>query len=608
MKSFITAILVVLSFCASSMAQEVVFQGQSQSSVLLGDKFQLVYTLNTSGSDLRLGDTGDFQILMGPSTSQSYSMSSINGVMKQETTLSFTYILKATKEGRLTIPPATIVVKGEKIASNPVVINVVKGDASSASADNRDEAQAREAKGNVSDEDLFVTQSLSKSSLYQGEGAVLTTRIYTRLNIDGISDIKQPELSQFVVQDLIGPEAIQWNIENVGGKTYNVGVYQSKVIIPQKSGKIAIEPVEFEFMVKQRVARRSSSIFDDFFESNQRLVKTRVKSKALSLTVNALPSPQPSNFSGGVGQYSMKVDLSKNKVKSDDGITVKIDISGEGNLRTLDAPVLKLPADFDSFDPKVTNNFSVSSKGGKGSKSFEYLVIPRHPGSYTIPSVDFVYFNIAEGRYKTLSAGPFNVEVEKGDGSGTGQSMSFSGGSSREQLKYLGQDIRFIKNTGDKLHPKGAFLLGSFLFYILLVIPVALFALAFLLYRKRMFDNANVHLVKHKKANKVARKRLLAASRLMKEGKNEAFYDEVMRALWGYLSDKLNMPLSTLTKDNATSQMLAHGIDASHAQSFMEILDSCEFARYAPADLAGSMNDLYVKTMNVISELENQIK
>lgn len=606
MKRILITLSLMLPFLFGAHGQEVVFQGQAQSSVLMGDKFQLVYSVNTNGTDLRLPEMEDFQILMGPSTSRSMSMTSINGVMKQETTLSFTYILKGTKEGRITIPPATIVVKGEKIQSNPVTINVVKGDNS---AEQQSESKPRTEDGTtVSSEDLFVTQTLNKSSVWQGEGVVLTTRIFTRLNIDGISDIKQPSLSQFVVQDLIGPQNIQWNVENVGGKTYNVGTYQSKVLLPQKSGSITIEPVDFEFMIRQRVARRSSSIFDDFFESNQRLVKTRVKSKALTLNVKPLPTPQPSSFTGGVGQYTMNAAISKNQVKTDDGITLKIDISGEGNLRVMDGPQLKFPSDFDTFDPKVTNNTVVSTLGGKGNKVFEYLVIPRHAGSFSIPAIELSYFNVSEGRYKTLTAGPFAIEVEKGDGSGTSSSVSFAGSGSREQVKYLGQDIRFIKSNSQTLTPKGSFILGSFLFYLGIIVPLALFVLAFLMYRKRMFDNANIHLVKNRKATKVARKRLVAASKLLKEDKKEAFYDEVMRALWAYLSDKLTLPLSELTKDTAKAQMMGHGVEEALAQQFMSVLDTCEFARYAPSANSGSMSDLYQQTMNVISELENQIK
>ena len=599
--------VLLLSLSFVTKGQEVVFQGQAQSSVLLGEKFQLVYTLNTTGSDLRLPDLEEFQILMGPSTSKSYSMTSINGVMKQETTLSFTYILKSNKEGRLTIPPASIVVKGEKIMSNPVVINVVKGDARSA-ASGDEGAASREEVGNLSSEDLFVTQTLNKSSVYQGEGVVLTTRIYTRLNIDGISDIKQPELSQFVVQDLIGPEAIQWNVENVNGRTYNVGVYQSKVLLPQKSGKITIEPIDFEFMVKQRVARRSSSIFDDFFESNQRLVKSRVKSKPLSLTVKSLPTPEPESFTGGVGNFNMKVSLSKDKVKADDGITLTLDVTGEGNLRILEGPKLKFPTDFDIYDPKVSSNLNVSGLGAKGTKTFEYLIIPRHAGSYSIPAIEFSFFNPSDGRYKTVTAGPFNIEVEKGDASSASSAQSFRGSNSREEVKYLGQDIRFIKNSSEGLKPIGSFILGSFSFSLGIIVPLALFVLALLLYRKRMFEDANVHLVKNRKATKIARKRLVAASRFLKEDKKEAFYDEVMRALWGYLSDKLNLPLSELTKDNAKAEMVKHGVDEALSAQFMEVLDNCEFARYAPSAVSGTMADLYQKTMDIISELENQIK
>ena len=498
-------------------------------------------------------------------------------------------------------------VKGDKILSNPVVINVVKGDAGNTSS-GADSGGSREETGSISNEDLFVTQTLNKSSVFQGEGVVLTTRIYTRLNIDGISDIKQPELSQFIVQDINGPDGIQWNVENVNGRTYNVGVYQSKVLLPQKSGTINIEPIDFEFMVKQRVARRSSSIFDDFFESNQRLVKSRVKSKGLSLTVKALPHPEPESFSGGVGNFAMKVSLSKEMVKADDGITLKLDVSGEGNLRILEGPKLKFPTDFDIYDPKVTSNFNVSALGGKGTKSFEYLIIPRHAGTYTIPSVEFSFFNPLEGRFKTVSAGPFTIVVEKGDGTAVSTAQSFSGTNSREQVKYVGQDIRFIKNSSDGLKPIGSFMLGSFAFTMGILVPLALFVLALLLYRKRMFDHANVHLVKNRKATKVARKRLVVASRFLKEDKKEAFYNEVMRALWGYLSDKLNLPLSELTKDNAKIEMVKHGVDDSLSTQFLEVLDNCEYARYAPSALSGTMTELYQKTMGIISDLENQIK
>lgn len=606
MKKIGYLLLVWIALAFQVTAQEVTFQGQAQGSVLLGDKFQLVYSLNTGGSDLRLAEMTDFEILMGPSTSRSYSMTSINGSMKQETTYAFTYVLKATREGRLTIPPATIVVKGEKITSNPVIINVVKGSDPASSSAASQESSGDEV-GSLSSEELFVTQSLNRTSVFQGQGAVLTTRIYTRVDINGISDIKQPELSQFVVQDLIGPESIQWNVENVNGKTYNVGTYQSKVLLPQKTGKLTIEPVQFEFLIKQRVSRRSSSIFDDFFESNQRIVKAKVKSKPVSIQVNPLPASAPESFGGGVGDFRLKASLSKEKMKVDDGVTLQIEISGEGNLRVLDGPKLKFPTDFDTFDPKVTNNFVTSTMGSKGSKSFEYLIIPRHSGQFVIPQIQFTYFSPVEGRYKTLSAGPFSVDVEKGDGSAS-SGVSFSGTGTREQVKYLGKDIRFIKNETGDLTRKNDFLLGSFPFWLSLTVPIALFVLAFLLYRKRLFEDANLHVVKNRKANKIARKRLGVAYKLLKNNQKEAFYDEVMRALWGYLSNKLNLTLSSLTKDNARFEMTQKGISEALSDEFMNLLDTCEFARYAPASVSGTMEELYLNTVEVIGKIENQVK
>ncbi|TAJ12743.1 protein BatD [Marinilabiliaceae bacterium JC017] len=602
MRKKLTFFLLLLSIGIAGLAQTT-FTGKAPEAVIAGDKFQLVYTLNKEGSDIRLPQMDDFQILMGPSISRQYSMSNINGKITRENIYSFTYILKANKDGSYKIAPATIEVDGKQIESNSIQIQVVKGDAST---QQRKKSTTTSTEG-LSGDDLFITIKPSKSNVYQGESLVLTTKIYTRVDLEGLSDIKQPELQEFIMQKIAGPDKMSWTMENIKGRTYNVGTYERKLLFPQKAGKIAITPTEVEFMVKQRVARRSQSIFDDFFESNYRTVKKRVKSKPLTIHVKPLPKGRPAEFTGGVGNMSMKVTTSKNQAKVNDGITLKVDISGTGNLKLIDGPKLKLPGDFDDFDPKITNKLTNTVAGMKGTKTYEYLIIPRHAGTFTIPSVEFAYFNPATKKYQSVSSGPITIEVEKGDQE-EGPATVITGGGTKEDVKFIGKDIRFIKTGSTTLKPVGTFLFGSLSFVLGFVFPAFLFVLLFFINQKRIKENANIQLMKTKKANKMAKKRLKKSAHFLKTGEKESFYEEVLKALWGYLSDKLSIPVSELSKDNARNILTQSNVSEELTERFMEVLDTCEFARYSPASGSGEMDKLYQKTLETISKLENQIK
>lgn len=594
-------------FALSSLqAQNAKFTAEAQRAVIAGEKFQLVYTIDTEASDIRLPQLdGNFQILMGPSTSESTSVSIINGKVERTSQYTFTYILKASQPGRYTINPATIMVSGKKIESNSLQIEVIKGeDAAARQAATNDDDGA-----SVSNDDLFIVTSANKREAYKDEPLLVTTKIYVRsINLQGLSDVKNPELRDFISQELPRKDNIDWTIENHNGKTYNVGIYEQKLLFPQRSGNLLIEPTEIEFLVKQRVARRSTSVFDDFFESNFRTVKKRVASKPITINVKALPSPPPSDFSGVVGSIDMKSSVTAQNVKTNDAITIKIDVSGTGNHKLMDTPKLSVPADFDQFDPKITNNITNGANGMTGTKTFEYLVIPRHSGSFTIPAVTVSYFDLASKQYKRLTTGDFQINVQKGSNEETSAS-SQQYATSREDLKFIGKDIRYIKtDQGTKLNPRGAFLFGSALFYLLIVVPLLLFAAVAVYEQKQAHENRNLMASRNKKATKIALKRLKKAADLLKKNDKEAFYDEVLRALWGYMSDKLSLPLAKLSRDNASSLMAERQVASDTINRFMHILDTCEFARYAPSSGSSEMDKLYHETIETITLIEGQIK
>ncbi|TRX70319.1 BatD family protein [Carboxylicivirga sp. M1479] len=605
MRLIILSLILLTANLTQLSAQDVKFTGRAQTAVVVGDKFQLVYSLNKEGSDIRLPALQDFQILMGPSTSYSTSTTIVNGKVSRETSYTFTFILKALKEGQMSIPPASIMVDDKKVTSNTVSIKVVKGDAQA----QQHNQNSQVAGGAPSDDDLFITVTPSKKNVYQGESLVLSTKIYTKVQLEGLSDINQPELSSFITQTLKNEDGIKWSMENINGRTYNVGTYEQKLLFPQKSGKLTIKPTEIEFMVRQRVARsRSRSIFDDFFESNHRTVKKRVKSKPLTINVKPLPSGRPEGYTGGVGQLNMKASVTKTDVTVNDGITLKVVVNGTGNHKFIEEPQIKFPADFDDFDAKITNGISNTTRGMRGSKTYEYLMIPRHAGTFTIPSIKFAYFDPAKGQYKTIESGNINLNVAKGEGNETASSGVVRSNVNKENVKFIGKDIRFINTNKTKLKPIGTFFMGSLSFYLALFIPLSLFILLVLINQKRIKDNSNITLLKTKKANKVAIKRLKKSANFLKAGEKEAFYEEVLRALWGYLSDKLSLPLSELSKDNAGEVLSQYQVSDELKSAIMEILDTCEFARYSPSSGTDEMDQLYKQTITTISKLENQIK
>ncbi len=594
---------------APAWGQNVEFSASAPSSVVQGSRFQVVYSINKEASNLRVPDMADFQILMGPSTSQSSSVQIINNNVTRSINYSFTYILRGDKTGRFTIPPASIEVDGKKVESNAVTIEVVESDAQSASPAQQQGQQPAADAGALSDEDLYITSTANKTEVWQDEPVLITTRIYTRVNLEGISSVKQPELRNFVVEELPAQSGnIQWEMQNIGGKTYRVGTFSQRVIYAQTSGRHTVEPTSIEFMIRQRQARQSNSIFGDFFDS-YRTVKKNVRSKPITIQVKPLPSPRPANFSGIVGNVTLDVSASKTEAKVNDGITLKAVISGTGNHRLARNPEFQVPTDFDVFDPQVTNSINQTAQGGRGTRTVETLIIPRHSGTFEIPAVAYSFFNPSTGRYQTLEGKPITINVERSAGEEiAGTTGGQVGTTARESVRFLGQDIRYIKTESVRLKAANTFLFGSTLYILSYLVPLVLFVIIFLFNQKRIKENADVLKVKNRKANKMARKRLKKSADFLKKGNKEGFYEELTKGLWGYTSDKLSIPRSALTKDNARSILLANGADVNLTEEFLGILDTCEYARYSPQNDHSERDQLYRKTLDTISQLEGQLK
>ena len=587
-------------------AADVTFKASAPDAVIMGEQFQLTYTVNAEGRELRIPELADFDVLFGPSTSYFSSTVMSNGNTVVEDRYTYTYVLMPKKEGTFNIAPATIKAKGANYTSNALVIKVLPPDKSGNTASSSSSERQKGQSGNspVSKDGIFMRMIVSNRNVYEQEGFLVTFKLYS-LYDGGLNSAKFPEFEGFLAQEIDLPNK-QWTLENYNGRNYNVVVLKQTILYPQRAGKITIDAGKFEAVVRVRTQSRGRSIFDDFFGSTQDITK-ELTTAPVTIDVKPLPSGKPASFSGSVGNFTMKSSISSDHVKTNEAVTIKIDISGTGNVKLIKNPEVSFPNDFEVYDPKVETNIKVTTSGATGSKTIEYMAIPRYAGDFEIPVINFSYFDIKSGTYKTLTAGPYKLHVEKGEG-GEGAGPVVSNFSNKESVKYLGQDIRYLKIKGITFISKNEIFFGSFMYIMCYLIPALLFIVFFIIYRKQAKENSNLALVRTKKANKIATRRLKNAGKLLKEGKKEAFYDEVLRALWGYLSDKLNMPQANLTKDNVEIELSKYGVNEELVKEFLDILNTCEFARYAPAQASDAMDKLYELTEDAIGKMENTIK
>lgn len=608
MRKIIFLLFTILAAWQVKAADKVRFVAEAADVVVSGDQVRLVFTVNSQDiKDFRAPSIKGFDVLMGPSRSQQSSIQIINGKRTSNSSTAFTYILLAGNPGTYTIPAASVEVNGEKVFSNAISIKVLPQDQTSGNSGNNgggsaSSSRSQAAGSRISANDLFITATASKTTVHEQEAILLTYKVYTVVNLRQLYG-KMPDLKGFHTQEVELPQQKTFTLEHYKGRNYNTTVWSQYVLFPQQTGKLEIPSITFDGVVAQQTI--SDDPFDAFFNGGGYVeVKKKITTPKVVINVQPLPA-KPAGFSGAVGEFKLASSINATDVKTNDAVTIKLTLSGTGNMKLIGTPEVKFPQDFEIYDPKVTDDYKLTNSGLTGTKTFEYLAIPRHAGNFTIPAIEFTYFDLKSNSYKTLKTEAYNLKVAKGQGNADQVISDFT---NKESVKMLGKDIRFIKLGDSSLRPKGDFFFGTVGYYLCYLIPLLLFVVFAVIYRQKALENANVAKVKTKKANKVATRRMKLAGKLLAENKKNEFYDEVLKALWGYISDKLSIPVSQLSKDNIEAELTNYGVQEALIAEFIGVLNECEYAHYAPGNENEAMDKVYSASVEVISKMENSIK
>lgn len=591
----------------STFAAEISFTASvNRNPIGTNEQFSITFTINAQASNFQAPSFKDFNILSGPN--QSTSMQFINGNMSQS--VSFTYYLQAKSEGTYRIDPATIEVNGVKIKSNALTLNVVKGQGKPQAGTNNSQGDD----DGITTKSVFLRVSVDKSSVYRGEAILATYKLYTKVNLVNYTIDKLPALNGFWSQELKMPDQLELRTEVINGEQYRVGIVKKVILFPQQSGTLTIDPMQGSCIARvQNQRKRSNNPFDIFndpffndpFFNSARDVKVNVKSEPVKINVKDLPPAPDDYFKGAVGNFTMQAALDKDQVKANDAVNLKIKISGKGNLKLIDAPEIKLPTDFETYDPKINDNVSVTENGVTGSKTFEYLIIPRHEGDYTIEPVHFTYFDLNKKQYVQLSSPPLKITV-KGISGDASAAQSVASYQNKTDVKLLGKDIAFIKTGVMTTYTHGTFF-GSLLFYVLLLLPVILLTV-YLIYKKRKEKlSGNVAYMRSTRATKMAQKRLSAAKKQLDAGKTDLFYEEIFKGLNGYASDKLGIDMADLNKETLTRKLKENNISEALTTKMITTIDTCELARFASQFQSTNPQQIYTDSVSIITELENAL-
>ena len=609
MRKFVLTFIYFAMAAAAALVQ-VTFKIEAPRQAEVGQQIRVRYVANTTDvEDIQVNDFNGFKVAYGPSTSRSSNFSMINGKTTQSSTLTFTYVLVATQEGTHKLPEATITVDGKSIKSNSASIEVLPASNSgngnnhnggqsgqSAQSGRSGGASSGTSSQNIGAKDLYMTVTANKTKVYEQEAVLLTYKLYTLVIIQQIAG-EIPQLDGFHVQELDAKQQMSLKYERVNGRNYGTAIWRQYVLFPQKSGKLKIPSVTFDTQIE--VQNTSMDPFDVFFGggSLMQVVRKSITAPSCELEVMPLPSPKPNNFTGAVGHFSISGSLTPEELKTNDAATLRLVVSGYGNMKLMTAPKVKFPQDFEIYDPKETDKTTYTSVGAKGNKVYDYVAVPRHGGTFHIPAVEFCYFDLDSKSYKTLTTDSMTIQVAKGKGHTSNASVE------QEDLKVLGNDIRYIKMGGMNVERGKGLTFGSRAYW--LVYPaLLLMALCALVLGKRILRDGNLR----QRASKVASKRLRNAAKLMKQGQDDLFYEEVMRALLGYAADKLNISMSQLTKDNVAEAMAEHKVPDELIQNYTDIMAECEFARFAPGEPAAKMEKMYSDASETINKLEASIK
>jgi len=601
----ITSLL--LAITGLSAQNKVEFSASAPSTVYMDTPFQLVYSVNASCKDLHAPDFQFFEVLAGPFESHSSSYQNINGKASSSVNVSYTYTLLPNKVGTFKIPGANVEVDGQKYYSNGMTIKVLPADkAQQSQGQSRGGASTANNSGTqkISGDNIFVRAIYSKTNVYEQEAILVTYKLYTLLDVAQFTDMKFPDFNGFLKQEIEQPKNAQLSYENYNGKNFGTVVLYQVLLFPQRTGEINIDKASFTATLRIQNKAQVRSIFDDFFDSYSNVQKNLTAS-GTTIRVNALPAGKPASFTGAVGNFNINSSIASANLKANEAGTIKVVISGTGNMKLLQNPKIQFPDGFEVYDPKVENKFGTTSKGVSGTKTIEYMFIPRHSGTFDIPSAELSYFDLNEKTYKTLKTPAYKLNVAKGEG---GEGAVVGNYTNKEEVKQLAKDIRYIYTGKVKLSEEEAPIFGSMLFWMLYLIPLLIAGILFVYFRKQLKENADISLVKTKKANKVAQKRLKLAQKFLNEGKKPQFYEEVMKAVWTYLSDKLSIPVASLNKENIQTEMSLLGVNDELTAKFTTILNTCEFASYAPNSGQQEMGNLYEETIQAISQVEEYFK
>jgi len=600
----ILVLLFITSFLKAN--DEVKLTASAPGTVIMGRPFQITYTANAKVSDFKAPAITNFDILAGPFKSESYSSQIINGNMTSSVSISFTYTLQAQKTGTFTIPSAGITANGDKYTSNGLSIKVLPADDNSEASSSSTSSGSSSSAANISPKNIFIRPILSRSSVYEQEAVTLSYKLYTTYDVVQFGNKVMPDFKGFMKQEFERTGNAQLAYENYNGRNYLTATVYEVILYPQTSGEIVIDKATFEAIIRVQSRQSVKSIFDEFFESYSNVARS-IDVPSLKINVKELPSGKPASFSGVVGQFAINSSLSAEQVKVNEAVTMKISITGSGNMKLLKNPDIQFPDALEVYDPKVSNNFKTSSAGLSGNKSIEIMFIPRHAGTIEIPASEINYFDPKDRMYKTLRTQAFNLQVLKSDGSVDSQ-VYVSNFTNKEDVKQIGNDIRYIFSGNIKFIQSETYIFSSFYSWLLFIVPLLITLTLYLLFRKHVKDNADVDLVKNRKANRIARKRLKYAQKLLKVGNKDKFYEEVMKAIWSYLSDKLSIPVSAINKEKVAVVLEEKGVGKVLLNQLTNILNTCEFARFAPGSGQQEMGNLYEETIQVISDIEGVIK
>ncbi len=613
-------------FCIVAFLLTAIFQMSAQNVirveapdvVAVNEQFNVTFIIEgeKSPSDFQWSSGDDFQLVWGPQKGSSSSIQIINGKRSSSHQTTFTYILIPKATGTFQLPAATALLSGDRISSTQASIQVVSDGASSSQSLGQNGGKSSgggqtssTGSGEISSNDLFMRLSLSRTEVVIGEPITATLKIYQRANVVGFENAKFPTFNGFWSQETYVPNNIEFKRESLDDKIYNTAVLRTYVLIPQQSGTITIDPAELVCLVNIRTApSTSNSLFDSFFQDEYRTIRKRVTTPAVKVKVNPLPAGQPASFGGGVGNFGISARLTTDNLKTHDAASLVITVSGRGNVALLEEPKVNFPPDFEVYDTKTTENTDKSNGGTSGSKSFEYPFIPRSHGDFTIDPVEYSYYDVNAGKYVTLRTEPLHVKVAKGKGGDSTPVTTVNSGVERKDVKSLADDIRFIFTGKPGLSGSGSFFVGSVFFWILLALMILGATSVYLAFRKVAAMRADVAGTKNRRATKMAQKRLKLAGEYLDKNLYTAFYEELHKALIGFVSDKLNMDMSEISKDNIASALTEGGVSEEQTKAFTDLLDACEFARYSPDGGNEAMRSHYDAALKVISSIDSGLK